>query len=95
MKYLKEFNEYQPDMNSVENWESFLNDRYKIEEIDGRRFIMIDYKPYYLKGRIHSKKRITDKIFWDIKYESEENGSEIHEPSLRKAIKNWIDKSSI
>ena len=95
MKYLKEFNEYKPDIDSVEKWVSFLDDKYKIQNIDDSRFIMIDDKPYHLKGFLFNKGKLTDRIFWDIKYESEENGSKIHEPSLRKAIKNWIDKHNM
>ena len=95
MRYLKEFNEYQPDIDSVERWESLLDKKYQIKEYKGDKLIMIDDKSYYLTGSFFNKGRLTQKIFWDIKSDADENGSVIHEPSLRKAIKNWIDKNNI
>ena len=95
MRYLKEFNEYQPDLDSVGSWESLLDKKYQIKEYRGDKSILIDDKSYFLSGPLFNKGRLTQKIFWDIKSEADEYGSVIHEPSLRRAIKNWIDKNNI
>ena len=56
--------------------------------------IEVSGKNQYLSGPILVKSRLVDKLFYDIKYDADEKGSVIHEPSLRKAIKIWIDKHS-
>lgn len=91
MKYIKEFNEYEPDESSVRDLEKYLDVRYEIKDFRGDKLIVIDDKPYYLSGFQFNKGRLTDKIFYDITSEV----MDLHEPSLRKAIKNWIDKHSM
>jgi hypothetical protein len=91
MKYIKEFNEYQPDESSVTDLEKYLNVRYEIKDFRGDKLILIDDKPYYLTGFQFNKGRLTDKIYYDVTSEV----MDLHEPSLRKAIKNWIDKNSM
>lgn len=91
MKYIKEFNEYEPDQESVLEWEKYLDQNYQIEDFRGDKLIVIDDKPLYITGSLFNKGRLTDKIFNDISYKE---GLEIHEPSLRRAIKNWIDGHS-
>jgi len=91
MKYIKEFNEYQPDESSVTDLEKYLNVRYEIKDFRGDKLILIDDKPYYLTGFQFNKGRLTDKIYYDVTSEV----VDLHEPSLRKAIKNWIDKNSM
>jgi hypothetical protein len=91
MKYIKEFNEYQPDESSVRDLEKYLDVRYEIKDFRGDKLIVIDNKPYYLTGFQFNKGRLTDKIFHDITSEV----MDLHEPSLRRAIKNWIDKHSM
>lgn len=91
MKYIKEFNEYQPDESSVRDLEKYLDVRYEIKDFRGDKLIVIDDKPYYLTGFQFNKGRLTDKIFHDITSEV----MDLHEPSLRRAIKNWIDKHSM
>jgi hypothetical protein len=91
MKYIKEFNEYQPDESSVTDLEKYLNVRYEIKDFRGDKLILIDDKPYYLTGFQFNKGRLTDKIYYDVNSEV----MDLHEPSLRKAIKNWIDKNSM
>jgi hypothetical protein len=91
MKYIKEFNEYEPEESSVRDLEKYLDVRYEIKDFRGDKLIVIDDKPYYLSGFQFNKGRLTDKIFYDITSEV----MDLHEPSLRKAIKNWIDKHSM
>lgn len=88
MKYIKEFNEYESDESSVRDLEKYLDVRYEIKDFRGDKLILIDDRPYYLSGFQFNKGRLTDKIFYDITSEV----MDLHEPSLRKAIKNWIDK---
>jgi hypothetical protein len=87
LKYIKEFNKYQPDEQSVKDLEKYIDDRYEIIDFRGNKLIVVDDKPYYLSGFLFNKGRLTDKIFYDITSEV----MDLHEPSLRKAIKNWID----
>lgn len=91
MKYIKEFNEYQPDESSVRDLEKYLDVRYEIKDFRGDKLILIDDKPYFLTGFQFNKGRLTDKIFYDVTSEV----MDLHEPSLRRAIKNWIDKHSM
>lgn len=91
MKYIKEFSEYQPDESSVRDLEKYLDVRYEIKDYRGDKLIVIDDKPYYLTGFQFNKGRLTDKIFYDVTSEV----MDLHEPSLRRAIKNWIDKHSM
>jgi hypothetical protein len=91
MKYIREFNEYQPDESSVTDLEKYLNVRYEIKDFRGDKLILIDDKPYYLTGFQFNKGRLTDKIYYDVTSEV----MDLHEPSLRKAIKNWIDKHNM
>lgn len=91
MKYIKEFNEYQPDESSVRDLEKYLDVRYEIKDFRGDKLIVIDDKPYFLTGFQFNKGRLTDKIFYDVTSEV----MDLHEPSLRRAIKNWIDKHSM
>jgi len=91
MKYIKEFNEYQPDESSVRDLEKYLDVRYEIKDFRDDKLIVIDDTPYYLTGFQFNKGRLTDKIFHDITSEV----MDLHEPSLRRAIKNWIDKHSM
>lgn len=91
MKYIKEFNEYQPDESSVRDLEKYLDVRYEIKDFRGDKLIVIDDKPYYLTGLQFNKGRLTDKIYYDVTSEV----MDLHEPSLRKAIKSWIDKHNM
>ena len=91
MKYLKEFNEYQPDSQEVPKWIEYIENNYQIEEYRGEKLIILDDKPFYLTGFLFDKGRLTNKLYFDI---LSNNDSDIHVPSLRKAIKIWIDSNS-
>lgn len=100
MKYLENFNSYdvpngkEPILDSVNKWMEFLDKRYPISDFRNMKTIQIEDKMRFLSGSFLTKKRLTDQIFYDITTSEEMKGSEIHEPSLRKAIKEWIDKYS-
>ena len=88
MKYIREFNEYEPNKSSVTDLERYLDVRYEIIDYRGDKLIVIDDKPFYLTGFQFNKGRLTDKIFYDVTLDV----MDLHQPSLRRAIKNWIDK---
>jgi hypothetical protein len=88
MRFIKEFNEYMPDESKLDRLENIISDRYDIKEWRGDKYISISDKTHFLTGPLLNKGRLVDKIFFDIN-----DGSE-HEPSLRKAIRNWINKNS-
>jgi len=100
MKYLENFNKYNhplgklPLEDQVQNWIQYLGDNYPISLFRNMKMIEVSGKNQYLSGPILVKSRLVDKLFYDIKYDADEKGSVIHEPSLRKAIKIWIDKHS-
>ena len=100
MKYLENFNSYdvpngkEPILDSVNKWMEFLDKRYPISDFRNMKTIQIEDKMRFLSGPIMTKSRHKQQIFYDITTSEEMQGSEIHEPSLRKAIKEWIDKYS-
>ena len=100
MKYLENFNSYdvpngkEPILDSVNKWMEFLDKRYPISDFRNMKTIQIEDKMRFLSGPIMTKSRLKQQIFYDITTSEEMQGSEIHEPSLRKAIKEWIDKYS-
>lgn len=87
---IKEFNEFEPESSEVEKWEEIIKDNYPIYTWKEDKYISISDKTYFLTGKLLNKGRLTDKIFFDIK----DDYPEAHEPSLRKAIRNWINKNS-
>jgi hypothetical protein len=100
MRYLENFNKYNtplgklPLEDQVQNWVQYLDDNYPISIFQNMKTIEVSGKNQYLSGPILVKSRLVDKLFYDIKYDADEKGSVIHEPSLRKAIKIWIDTHS-
>lgn len=100
MKYLENFNSYdapegkEPITDTVNKWKEFLKERYPISDYRNMKTIQIEDRLKFLSGNFLTKKRLTDQIFYDIKTDQEMQESEIHEPSLRKAIKEWIDSHS-
>jgi len=101
MKYLENFNNYNDPLGKlpldkqVKNWIQYLDDNYPISIFRNMKTIQVSGKTQYLSEPLLVKSRLVDKLFLDIKYDADENGSVVHEPSLRKAIKTWIDKNSI
>ena len=100
MRYLdKHPSSYEPRDEEVKDIIEILNDRYQVKvgkPYRGKKtsYISIDYKVYYLSGFLFNKSRIVNKMFIDMVHYFEETGRKIHEPSLRKAIKTWVDMNS-
>jgi hypothetical protein len=89
MKFLENFEERYPDDDQVKYWEEYLDKKYtNFSNTQFGRMIQIDDKSYFLKNKVDIKNR----IFYDIKHNS---SMDIHEGSLRRAIKNWIDRNNI
>lgn len=87
MRYLESFYDRTPIDNDVIMWEEYLSKNYSnFSDTNFGKMIAIDDKSYFLKN----KSDITNRIFFDIKNST---NLKIHEPSLRRAIKNWIDKN--
>jgi hypothetical protein len=89
MNHIKEFNQFQPEKSDVEKWEKIIKDSYPIHKIKDDKYISVSDKTYFLTGSLLNKGRLTDKIFLDILYDY----PNAHKPSLRKAIKNFIDEA--
>jgi hypothetical protein len=95
MKYLdKHPSSYEPRDKEVEELVEVIDKRYKVKVDRKMSYVMIDDKVHYLSGFLFNKGRIVNKMFLDIKYYFEEIGKKLNEPSLRKAIKTWIDLNS-
>lgn len=89
MKFLENFSDRNPNKNEVKIWEDYLDINYTIfSDTEFGKMVTVDDKSYFLKD----KSSLTDKIFLDVK---ELVKGKIHDPSLRRAIKNWIDKVNI
>jgi hypothetical protein len=100
MKYLENFSKYNDPLGKlpldeqVNNWLKYLDENYPISVFRNMKTIQVMDKTQYLSEPLLVKSRLVDKLFIDIKYDADEKGSVIHEPSLRRAIKVWIDKNS-
>ena len=89
MKFLETFSERYPTEDDVKFWEDYLDQNYtKFSNTEFGKMIQIDDKSYFLRN----KREVTDRLFWDIKYSFNQ---QIYQPSLRRAIKNWIDRNNI
>ena len=95
MKYLdKHPNSYEPRDKEVRDIIKILDEKYQVKIYRKMSHIIIDDKVYYLSGFLFNKSRLVNKIFLDMSYHFEEIGEKIHEPSLRRAIKSWVDLNS-
>jgi hypothetical protein len=99
MKYLENFNKYKNNDNlplnkKVNDWLIYLDENYPISVFENMKTIQISGKMFYLSGPYSIKSKLKEKLFLDIKYYADDYGSVVHIPSLRKAIKIWIDKNS-
>lgn len=87
MKFLLEYSQYEPQKDLVKDYYLLINDKYKIYYHEENKFISIDDKNYFIKGWLYNKGVVTNKIYNDMSNDIED----LHEPSLRKAIKEWLD----
>lgn len=95
MKYLNEHpSNIKPIESKVNEYKKIIKDRYKINKknYQGRKmaYAVVDEKIIYLDGPFSSKSRLINKINLDMK-----DIKNLHEPSLRRAIKDWIDENTI
>jgi hypothetical protein len=89
MKFLESFSDREPIESQVKMWEEYLDENYKrFYDTEFGKRVAVDDKSYYLKD----KSQLTDQIVIDIKNSVK---GKIHEGSLRRAIKNWIDRNNI
>jgi hypothetical protein len=51
--------------------------------------VLVDERLYYLGGPYSNKSRLSARMYFDLTYDEK-----FHEPSLRRAIKDWIDYNS-
>lgn len=89
MRYLESFSDRYPIDSEVSMWQTYLDDNYnRFSETEFGKMVAVDDKSYFLKD----KSQLTDRIFFDVKNTVK---GKLHEPSLRRAIKNWIDRNNI
>lgn len=93
VKNWKEFNEsFEPIESEVSKIEDILSNIYDIKWYDilGKKTkgIYIDDKVYYISGSFSGKKRAANKIYLEVM----DDLKEYKESSIRKAIKNFLNK---
>lgn len=89
MKFLENFSDREPIESQVKMWEVYLDDNYKrFYDTEFGKRVAVDDKSYFLKD----KSELADQIVIDIKNSVK---GKIHEGSLRRAIKNWINRNNI
>ena len=91
MRHLSKYAEWKPIPELVKDYEDLIYQKYNIKDYNDNRIIVVDDKIHYLTGPFVNKGNLTNIMYHDI---SEEIIHSSHEPSLRRAIKNWIDENS-
>jgi len=93
MRHILEYSEHRPDRVEVEKWLRKVEDLYEVREFNGERIVVVDDKINYLTGPFANKKMVVNRIFNDL---AEGRSHErIHVPSIRRAIKDWVDARSL
>jgi len=101
MRYLEKFSNFEPRSEDLDKWINYIKQNYQVDSRDildkKVKFVMIDDKPKDITGSFAKKGEIVDLIFNEISY-LKKNGQleqlpEIHEPTVRRAIKDWIEES--
>jgi hypothetical protein len=86
MKFLENYSEWYPNEEEVKKCEEYLDENYKrFTNTEFGKMILVDDKSYFL----NNKSELTDRIYYDV-INKDINFSK---SSLRKAIKNWIDRN--
>ena len=89
MKFLESFSDRNPVDNQVKMWVDYLDENYKnFFNTEFGKMVAVGDKSFFTKN----KRQLTDEIFLDIKNNVK---GKISDASLRKAIKNWINKVNI
>jgi hypothetical protein len=88
---LKEYSDFLPEEKLTQEYRILIDKNYQVidDKSSGYKIVLIDDRLYYLSGPYGYKNKLVNKIFFDMNYDRE-----YHEPSLRKAIKDWIDDNS-
>ncbi len=87
MKYLDEFERYKPRESDIDKWIKIIDSEYEVKVYHGEKIVVVDDKINWLSGNFQNKGLLVNRIFNDI----DSKYPDTHEPSLRRAIKNWID----
>jgi hypothetical protein len=91
MKFLNEYTDFEPRQDLVEKYREEIEKKYEVISDNNTEYklVLIDDRIYYLNGPYGFKSKVVNRIFFDMSYDND-----IHEPSLRKAIKDWVDYNS-
>jgi hypothetical protein len=91
MKFLNEYTDFEPRQDLVEKYREEIEKKYEFISDNNTEYklVLIDDRIYYLNGPYGFKSKVVNRIFFDMSYDND-----IHEPSLRKAIKDWVDYNS-
>ena len=88
---IDKFEEYKPKISKVSEYRKLINRSFssQLDTYSGQKIVIVDDKVNYLTGPFTNKSRLLARMFWDI-----EQPADIHEPSMRRAIKDWIEDNS-
>ena len=91
MRFIKDYSDYEPNNKLVDEYYQLLKNKYEVisDKSTPHKMVLIDDRLYYLSGPYGYKSKLVNKIFFELT-----DDQSFHEPSLRKAIKNWIDDNS-
>jgi hypothetical protein len=89
MKFLENWSKWEPIPEETKKWEEYLENNWgdKIYQTKFGKMIQIDDKSYHL----NNKGDIKERLYWTIVNSGFLN---ISPPSLRRAIKNFIDNNN-
>lgn len=89
MRHLVEYNEFRPDPVEVAKLRKVVDSEYKVSDFQGERIVVVDDKMNFLTGNFVNKKRLVHRICNDIS--AAYAHLPLHTPSLRRAVKEWVD----
>ena len=88
---IKEYSEFSPKEDLVSQYRELIDEKYEVinDKSTGYKMVLVDERLYYLGGPYVSKGRLSARMYFDLTYDEK-----FHEPSMRRAIKDWIDDNS-
>ena len=91
MKFIDDYSDFLPQQDLVDHYRDSINKNYQVidDKSSGYKMVLIDDRLYYLSGPYGYKNKLVNKMFFDMTYDKD-----FHDPSLRKAIKDWVDDNS-
>ena len=93
MRHLLEYNEFRPDPVEVAKWRQLVDSEYTVSDFQGEKIVVVDDKMNFLTGNFVNKKRLVGRIYNDIS--GKHSHIRLHTPSLRKAVKDWVDSHAL